>query len=530
MTLSVALVGVVNSVNFARFVCQVFVNTLAVKGGAIYCERRGDIVFVNDKIAPVSKDIKMSTMHDLNYQTLVEIAGEMICVGDAVHFVFVNDSFTKNLGWSKEELLSMPFMDLLHPDDVSKTHEAVRVLEQGEELVKFTNRYKHKDGSWRHLEWYSRPIGELYYATARDVTSRLMMERQREQTLKLLEESLRISDSGYFLIDMETGNVLFSKEVLRILGMAPDVSGVTLSDVITCIHSDDVERVRSKAGSSLLQGEPFSIQSRMRYADSAQYKSMLLMGFPIFEAQKLVSVFGLMRDMTHDEATLRQEELELFARIASHDLRAPLRQISMFLDLMQLESDVFDVEPLKKYFEHVQSSVAKLKVLIQDLSRYVLAGQYNAMESVPVMDVLDQVLEDLNERIEAQQATIALPEQVPSVLATRSGLYHIFQNLISNALKFGQYTPELTISINAELQGSDHVLLSVADNGPGFAKEKADIVFEPFMQVDSRHLGGSGIGLSIVKRIVDRFHGDVWVNSSPDHGCTFFICLMLPPQ
>lgn len=94
----------------------------------------------------------MSTMHDLNYQTLVEIAGEMICVGDAVHFVFVNDSFTKNLGWSKEELLSMPFMDLLHPDDVSKTHEAVRVLEQGEELVKFTNRYKHKDGSWRHLE------------------------------------------------------------------------------------------------------------------------------------------------------------------------------------------------------------------------------------------------------------------------------------------------------------------------------------------------------------------------------------------
>lgn len=472
-----------------------------------------------------------TTMSDFDFKTLVELSDDMICVSNSTHFIFVNAAFARNLGRTKEEILATPFETFLHPDDKNATSSVIHDLEDGQSVYKFTNRYLHKDGSWRFLEWLSNPHEGLFYGSARDVTDRVLLERQRDQTLLLLEESLKVSDAGYFSIDTRSGDVSLSRELYRILDFPLERTQFTTQDMIACVHPDDVERTRNLAMQALAQGDSFSFLARMCCAQDAQdkqYKSMRFVGFPVLEYGELIGVFGLMRDMTHDEATLRQEELELFARIASHDLRAPLRQIAMFLDLMRLESNVFDKDPLKEYFEHAQRSTKRLDTLIQDLSRYVLAGQHDALVSVPVMDVLEQVLQDLNERIEAQQATIALPEHLPNVFASHSGLYHIFQNLISNALKFGQHTPELTISIHVEQQSSDHVLLSVADNGPGFAKEKEELVFQPFKQVDSRSLGGSGIGLSIVKRIVDRYHGDVWATSSPGQGCTFFIRLMLP--
>lgn len=467
-------------------------------------------------------------MSDFDYKMLVHMAGEMICIANSTHFVFVNPSFEQNLGWKEEELLSMPFSSLLHPDDVKKTQDAVDLLEQGEQIAKFINRYKHKNGTWRYLEWYSRPIGDVYYATARDVTGRIRQESQREQTLLLLEESLKISHSGYFSLKLSTMEIFFSKETHRILGSMSEIDDVPYVDLIERLHPDDVEHVKNIANHALMQGESFSVLSRIRYADSLQHKLVQVMGFPVFVDQKLVSIFGLIRDMTHDEAMLRQEELELFARVASHDLRAPLRQISMLLEIMSLESDVFNYEPLKEYFGHVQSATKRLYTLVDDLSRYVIAGQYDTVTSVHISTVLEQVLKDLNPLIEAQNAVVTLPKQCPHVLANSSGLYHVFQNLIANSLKFGQEIENLAISIQVEKLTQQYMEISVHDNGPGLTPGMEKKVFQPFQQVDRRDLGGSGIGLSIVKRIVERYHGNVWVTSSPGQGCTFFIRLLRP--
>ncbi|MGB6336314.1 MAG: PAS domain S-box protein, partial [Thermoanaerobaculia bacterium] len=133
---------------------------------------------------------------------MFDLSLDMLCVaGIDGYFKEVSPAFTLTLGWSRKELLSKPFFDFVHPDDVEPTAEVLQSLAEGEELVDFENRYRHLDGSYRWLQWRAAPREDIVYAVGRDVTER-----------KQVEEELRQSELRYRLLVEDTNDIIYDAD------------------------------------------------------------------------------------------------------------------------------------------------------------------------------------------------------------------------------------------------------------------------------------------------------------------------------
>ena len=223
------------------------------------------------------------------------------------------------------------------------------------------------------------------------------------------------------------------------------------------------------------------------------------------------------------------EELTQFAYLASHDLQEPLRAVTGFLEILRERKSEHLDDTAKGYVKKAHDGAVRMKELIQDLLAYSRVGT-EAKSLVPTDSraVVDRVLGDLRFAIEEANAKV-LCEPLPKVNCDARQLGQVFQNLVSNALKFRGATPP-TIRISAK-RSSGSWQFSVADNGIGIMAEFADRIFEMFKRLHTRQeYPGSGIGLAICRRIVTRHGGKIWVESSEGNGATFhFTIPAVPP-
>ncbi len=235
-------------------------------------------------------------------------------------------------------------------------------------------------------------------------------------------------------------------------------------------------------------------------------------------------------------------DLEDFAYVASHDLQEPLRKIIAFSNrLSDKASDQLDPKNLD-YLERISGAAGRMQRLIEDLlevSRVATTGQ--DLVPVDLSSVLSDVLSDLEIAIERAGATVHLPQELPKVSADEVQLRQLFQNLIGNALKFrhDNVAPVITIATSrvnrddlpASLRATpvgEYVKISIADNGIGFDEQHASTIFTIFQRLHGRsEYEGSGIGLSVCKKIVDRHNGDIMAFSGDGEGATFNVTLPL---
>ncbi|ADE14590.1 PAS sensor protein [Nitrosococcus halophilus Nc 4] len=229
------------------------------------------------------------------------------------------------------------------------------------------------------------------------------------------------------------------------------------------------------------------------------------------------------------ELTRSNTELEQFAYVASHDLQEPLRMVSSYAQLLarryrgQLDSDA------DEFIEFMVDGATRMQALINDLLAYSRVGtKGKPFTTTDGNQIIQQVLESLRFVIEETHAHLTV-DPLPVLIADRAQLVQLFQNLISNALKFrGEETPK--IHINAKEEG-DQVIFSVADNGIGIEPQYAERIFLLFQRLHTKkEYPGTGIGLSICKKIVERHGGQIWLESKPDEGTTFFFTLPLPAK
>lgn len=226
------------------------------------------------------------------------------------------------------------------------------------------------------------------------------------------------------------------------------------------------------------------------------------------------------------------QELQTFAFVSSHDLQEPLRKIQTFGDLLSDKyARTLDEKGLI-YLERMRVAAARMQTLIQDLliySRVQTQGQ--AFVKVDLNQLLSGVLSDLELRIEEKQAEIVV-EALPEIEADHSQMRQLFQNLISNSLKFSkaETKPFIKISLKKDeinLQNNACQIV-VSDNGIGFDQRFADRIFVMFQRLHGQvDYEGSGLGLALCKRIVERHHGRIEVSSVPGEGTSFFIFLPL---
>jgi PAS domain S-box-containing protein len=207
----------------------------------------------------------------LDFETFFDVSLDMLCVRDREgRFVKVNQAWTTSLGYATAELEGSYLLPLIHPDDLGATLvEMKRVRSEGQGLSGFVNRYRHRDGSYRHLEWHARQVGDLVFAVARDVTNRFANERERLRLAKKLEaKSARlaavqtVAKIGSWEIDFQTGETTWSDEMHRIFDTDPKAPPPPYTAVLDIMHPED--RERAAAAFSLTRETPSDLVLRYR--------------------------------------------------------------------------------------------------------------------------------------------------------------------------------------------------------------------------------------------------------------------------
>jgi light-regulated signal transduction histidine kinase (bacteriophytochrome) len=225
-----------------------------------------------------------------------------------------------------------------------------------------------------------------------------------------------------------------------------------------------------------------------------------------------------------DELQRSNSDLEQFAYIASHDLQEPLRMVASYTELLAQRYEGKLDARADKYIFYAVDGARRMQQLVADLLQYSRVGsQGKPFAAVHSGDVLNRVVKMLDGMITASNATIEYGE-LPVVMADESQLSQLFQNMIGNAVKFRAATPP-RIQIEARLHERKW-MFSVRDNGIGIEMRHAERIFQMFQRLHERSkYEGSGIGLAIAKRIVERHGGRISVQSEPGVGTTFYFTL-----
>jgi len=231
-----------------------------------------------------------------------------------------------------------------------------------------------------------------------------------------------------------------------------------------------------------------------------------------------------------EELQRSNKELEQFAYIASHDLQEPLRTVTSSLGLLGRHYKGHIDEEAGQFIAYAVGSTRHMQQLIKDLlaySRVTTRGQ--AFKLVHLDGVLSNVLESLKVAIEESGATITLPDSMPLVRGDTTQLTQLFQNLIGNAIKFkGDDPPDVLVGVEHDPARNEWVI-SIKDNGIGMDMQYADKVFTIFQRLHTtEEYSGTGVGLAICKKIVERHGGRIWVESELGKGSTFYFTLPIP--
>ena len=219
-------------------------------------------------------------------------------------------------------------------------------------------------------------------------------------------------------------------------------------------------------------------------------------------------------------------DLEQFAYVISHDLKAPVRNISCFMKLLSTKHAITLDAEAKEFVEFALTGSKRMERLIDDVLAYSRIGRnLSAPTPVNINDVINTIRYEIEGKHDMPNAIITIDRELPIVNSVHSSLmYHIFQNLIRNGLKFNKSEyPEVNISWD---ETEDSYKFSVSDNGIGISQKFAKQVFQMFKRLHAEDVyDGTGIGLAIAKKIVENYNGEIWYESDGEHGTTFLFTI-----
>lgn len=372
----------------------------------------------------------------------------------------------------------------------------------------------------------------------RDTTAR----RRAIETSRLLASIVESSDDAIIGHDLEGHITSWNNGAQRIFGYTPEeMIGRRTDALVAPGHQDEMpaifERIRNGERIRQFQG--------VRRTRSGRVMHVSITVSPLYDALgRIVGASKIARDITeqvraadrlallnadlqrsNERLARSNEDLERFAFIASHDLQEPLRMITIYSQLLVKQYPAPESNGQTETFvENIVGGSRRMRELLSDLLAFTEIGGRpdEPPEAVDLNDVVGKVRENLAASIEETGAVIEA-DPLPVVLATESHFVSLFQNLVGNALKYrSQAPPRIHISVS---QNGSELRFSVADNGVGIAPEYHDKIFVAFKRLHGKSIPGTGIGLAICQRVVERYGGRIWVESELGRGSTFFFKL-----
>lgn len=386
------------------------------------------------------------------------------------------------------------------------------------------------------------PKGSPIYlvGSVRDITDRKHMEqalRESEERLRLIAETIQ---DVFWMSTPGVGKMLYvSPAYEKIWGRTRNSLYEQPQSFMDAVHSDDKELVLAQlaghaSGSWECQYRILQPDGRVRWIHDR--------GFPIRDENGTLRLMtGVATDITdrrEAEEALRQlmnkleesnQALQDFASIASHDLKEPLRKVSSFGKMLQERLGNSMDDRARDYLNRMLSATGRMQALINsllDYSRVTLRAE--PFTKVDLYVLIEEVLSDLEVRIARSGGKVCLGE-LPSLEADPTQMRQLFQNLIGNGLKFHKQGETPLVCVRSCQLNDLEVGISIEDNGIGFDESEVDHIFAPFRRLHGRssQYEGTGMGLAICKKIVERHGGSITCTSTPGEGSTFYVHLPL---
>lgn len=468
-----------------------------------------------------------------------ELSLDLVCVASfAGYLTRVNAAWTRLLGWTAEELSEIPYVERIHPDDQERTvREATRIAESGGETHDFELRFRARDGRWVWLLFSAQaaPDEAALYCVAKDITERKRAEAALREAEERFRSAFDNAPIGIALTGTDGRFIQANRALAQIVDRSVDeLAGMEVREVT---HPED-SAADTEAMRSMVAGETKTFRRAKRYlrpdgTPTWVDLSVVLVRDADDQPAYFISQMLDINVRREAEAELERRnaelqrsnsELEQFAYVASHDLSEPLRMVSGFVQLLQTRYEGRLDADADEFIGFTVDGVNRMQELINDLLAYSRVGR-SEREDTPVdcNVVLETTYRALASMIDSTGADIEA-EPLPIVHGERRELVQLMQNLLSNALKFGD--PEMPrVHIGARRDGA-FWHLHVADNGIGIEPHHADRIFKMFQRLHGHdEYPGTGIGLAICKKIVDRGGGRIWVEPNADGGSAFHFTL-----
>ncbi|WP_418285075.1 PAS domain-containing sensor histidine kinase [Halorubrum sp. DTA46] len=456
------------------------------------------------------------------------ISDGFLALDDEWRFTYINDRAAEVLEISPEEANGQGLWDAFPEAVDSSFHQNCLRAMSERECVSFEEFFSPLNSRFEVSVYPSVTGVSVYF---RDVTERRERQhavREREQALEAnngyINEVLNTIDDLFYVVDGEGRFRQWNKGIRSITGYSDDE--IETMDPLDFIVEEDRERVADNMAKTLETGDR-RVEAPIRTKRGEQVP-MEFVASAIDTPSDESMIAGIGRDISERKRRQQQlkesnERLEQFAYAASHDLQEPLRMVSSYLQLIEERyGDVLDDDG-QEFLDFAVDGADRMREMIDGLLAYArVESAGDSFEPVELDAVVADVRDALQMLCDEHQADITV-DSLPRVTGDRGQLRQLFQNLLENAIaNSGDAPPQIHIS--AERDG-DRWLIAVRDEGIGIDPTDADRIFEVFQSLDAPGENGSGIGLALCKRIVERHGGDIRVDSSLGEGATFSVTL-----
>lgn len=527
--------------NFNSAICYPVRFEGKVIAGIILCSIDRKVALEN--IARLDQDflIQLGSMikrkkaeYELNL--FFELSPDLLCIaGFDGYFKKINQSFVQALGYTEEEILSTSYNDFTHPDDKESTLKTVRKLNDGVNISYYESRYRTKSGNYIWLAWTSTPLIEegLIFAIAKDITEKKKQEEQLKLSNKKVSETLESIQDGFCALDRDWKVTYWNTEAENLLKRKRED---LLGKNVWAIFPEALEfNFYSYLDQVMQDKKPVSFEEHYAplnlWLDLSAYPSEegITVYFRNINDRKAAEeqMMELNESLKQKAQELKESnaELEQFAFVASHDLQEPLRMVTGFLQQLQKKySSVLDQKGLQ-YIHYASDGAVRMRQIILDLLDYSRVGRIEyQIEKINLNELMKEISRINSTVLEEKQALLTW-DSLPEINGEKGPIFQLFQNFISNALKYHKESVKPKVHVSY-IELKDYWQFTVSDNGIGIAEEYQSKIFEIFQRLHHKdEYSGTGIGLAICKKIVDKYGGKIEINSEEGKGSDFVFTL-----
>ncbi|MFW5799618.1 MAG: PAS domain-containing sensor histidine kinase, partial [Spirochaetota bacterium] len=499
------------------------------------------------EIKRVEKDLRKS---ERRYKAIVQDQTELIFrINPDGIITFVNKAFLNHIKANKNHIIGTNInTSIIFKDALETVKEKLSILSPDKKLTTIEHSRSIDKNIIIWYNWTVRAIFDdnsnllEYQFVGKENTEKKLLEEATLKNEKRLEKFLDTIPLGTIVMDAFNNPLFINHKIYEFLNTInydkPKNDALNKFFNLFMPLERYIDSIKQKSEKEGLKNKITHIESKELIIDDKSIPLEIWIN-PIFDDKEnleyIIIVFADISKKKQDEKKLKElnkklinsnKELSQFAYIASHDLKEPLRVISGFAEILsETYANSLDEEALL-YLHNIEDGVSRMDNLINDLLEYSrVQSKERKFKLSDFKHIINNVMNTLSLNLKERNAKINYDNNLPKLKVDPIQIESVFLNLINNAVKFvdNDKKPEIKISAKEE---KEHWLFSVADNGIGIEKQYAEKIFIAFKRLHTRdEYEGTGIGLAICKKIIEKHKGNIWVESTPGKGSIFYFSI-----